>query len=293
MKMVESLKNPILILLPLLFILSSLSLFGEPSDGFSTDLSVEWSSGKTELTFTFPLSEEHNPSPNTRSAFTRESISELGFSFVNTFSRIQLNSQQTVGDYLKRNPETALRINSVAAGEYTSSSSSFAKDYSEFRITYTYNLHPHLIKHFFTHTSESSPDPILRYVPSGSFSGIVIYVEEELPVHGTSYTAAITPCLFPRIYNEDMELLVSKDMLPPDTLKNWGMASYFTRDEIGQLSSRVGEVPLYIKAKALFGETPTDIIIPMEGADTMLSTEDTIELITEGKIAIVYDSPSR
>ncbi|MFW6344319.1 MAG: hypothetical protein ACOC2B_06210, partial [Sediminispirochaetaceae bacterium] len=133
-----------------------------------------------------------------------------------------------------------------------------------------------------------SPDRLLRYVPSGSFSGIVIYVEKELPVHGTSRAENIVPCLFPKIYNEHTELIVSKEMLPPETLKDWGIAGYFPIDKREDLSSRIGDVPLYIKAKALFGETPTDIIIPNEGADSMLSTEHTIRLITEGKIAIVY-----
>ncbi|MFP4619170.1 MAG: hypothetical protein ACLFMZ_10040 [Spirochaetaceae bacterium] len=290
MKMSPPVKNSIFALF-LLLVLSSFPLFGETSADFSTNLSVEWSSGEAELTFTFPLSEEQDPSPHVRNKFTRKSRSELGFSFVEEFSRLHLNSRQSIGDFLKKNPESALPLNAVAK-RYTSSTSSFARDYSEFRITYSYSLYPHIIEHLFSHTSVSSPDQILRYVPSGSFSGIVIYVEKELPVHGTSRAANITPCLFPKIYNEHTELIVSKEMLPPETLKNWGIAGYFPIDKREDLSSRIGDVPLYIKAKALFGEAPTDIIIPNEGADSMLSTEHTIRLITEGKIAIVYTPQS-
>jgi hypothetical protein len=174
---------------------------------------------------------------------------------------------------------------------YTGTESSFSEDFSEFHIGYRFPLHSLFAEPFFSHDAAATPAPLLRYVPSGPFSGIVIYVERELPVHGTNSRERLAPALFPRIYTEEMDLLAAREMVAPETLERWGMVGYYSREQVDRLSERVGEVPIYTKASALFGKEPTDLVIPQRGAELILSSEETVRLIREGKIAIVHEAP--
>ena len=258
---------------------------------FSTELSVDWRRGEIELRFVFPLSEGEALSPRLRDLYTRTSRSNLGFSFVDEFSRLRLNSRTDVGGYLKQHPQIAMELSTRSADGYLETDSSYSENFSEFRVTYRFPLHSLFAEPFIAHDSAAPPPPLLRYVPSGPFSGIVIYVEEELPVHGTNVSDGLSPALFPRVYSNDMELLAAKEMVAPEALEQWGMVGYYSREQIDSLSERVGEVPLYTKASALFGEEPTDLLIPRRGAELILSSEETVRLISEGKIAIVHEAP--
>lgn len=275
----------ILLVFSLLFLASG--VYSEPLS-YSTDLSVDWRKRTMQLSFRFSVPEDGPHAPDIRRHCLRTSTSRLGNALVKEFSRVRLDSARQVGDFLRNNPEKASTINTALADAYQSGASSFSKDFSTFSVSYTYSLTPRFLELFYTHQSPEGIVPILEFVPSGPFSGIVVYVEKSLPVHGTSETGRLTPALFPRFFNEEMELIISKDRVSPSALSSRGMVSYYGVDEVEHLTERVGEVPLYTKAKALFGVERTDIVLSERGAETILSGEKTLELIKKGRIAIVY-----
>jgi hypothetical protein len=53
---------------------------------------------------------------------------------------------------------------------------------------------------------------------------------------------------------------------------------------------RVGNVPLRLAARGVFGDKDTDIVISMDGARQLLSLPANISLLQTGRILIVYDS---
>ena len=53
---------------------------------------------------------------------------------------------------------------------------------------------------------------------------------------------------------------------------------------------RAGNLPLRLAARGVFGDKPTDIVIPTEGALQLLTLPENIALLREGRIVIVYDS---
>jgi len=105
----------------------------------------------------------------------------------------------------------------------------------------------------------------------------------------------IRPCLFPKIWDTDMNLIFEKNMLNPRTS---AMARYFTVKDIfaggpsglsGEIAAVVGNRPLRIFARGVFGTTPTDPIIDRDDALLIISSEENRSLLREGKVAIILE----
>ena len=135
----------------------------------------------------------------------------------------------------------------------------------------------------------------LNTVSSPRYTGIVIIASENLPVHGTRSSALPIPCLFPKIWDSDMNLIYEHSMLDP---RNAAMVRYSTVDSIFQknpsgltpeLTAVVGDRPLRIFARGVFGIKPTDLIIDRRDSLPIISSEENRRLLSEGKVAIILD----
>ncbi|GHV84449.1 hypothetical protein AGMMS50230_00570 [Spirochaetia bacterium] len=145
-------------------------------------------------------------------------------------------------------------------------------------------------------------------VPAKPYTGIIIIADEDLPVHGRSARVQTVPCLFPKVWDSEMNLIFERNMLDLDAeldtggrrikVRDWGMIRYINRDSItrsvpsalaADLTSRVGENPLAIMARGVFGAVPTDPVIDREDALLILSSENNRRLLREGRVAIVLD----
>jgi hypothetical protein len=135
----------------------------------------------------------------------------------------------------------------------------------------------------------------LNPVSAPAYTGIIIIAAETLPIHGSKNSALIQPCLFPKIWDAEMKLIFERNMFNPgaDT-----MVRYFTTKEIFDtspsglspaMSAVVGNRPLRIFARGVFGIYPTDPIISQEDALQIISREENRSLLREGRIAIIID----
>jgi hypothetical protein len=106
------------------------------------------------------------------------------------------------------------------------------------------------------------------------------------------------PCLFPKIWDSDMNLVFERNMIDPAIGRARGLVRYINREKIYRtapsamdedLVRLVGENPLRIMAHGIFGASPTDPIIDRDDALLILSSENNRRLLTEGRIAIVLD----
>ena len=127
----------------------------------------------------------------------------------------------------------------------------------------------------------------MSYVASGQYSGIVIYVDNPIEVHGSHVNGTLKPALFPRVYDDQMNLIIDMRMVQPESINRDGMVNYYHTSQIDKIHSRVGEVPLYVHAKALFGVHSTDMVVTDRAARKMKADSHTLSLITRGRIAIV------
>ena len=133
-------------------------------------------------------------------------------------------------------------------------------------------------------------------VRSAAYTGIIIIAYEKQPIHGRNSSALLKPCLFPKIWDSEMNLIFERNMLNP---KAGFMAKYFPKESVfanrpsgltPEITAIVGERPLRIFAQGVFGINPTDPIINREDAILIISTAENRSLLREGRLAIILDN---
>jgi hypothetical protein len=135
----------------------------------------------------------------------------------------------------------------------------------------------------------------LTPLSSVQYTGIIIIANEKLPIYGRKTSANIIPCLFPKIWDTDMNLIYEHAMLTQKNIpivRYCGVQSIFQNNPSGltnELQDFVGDKPLRIIARATFGVNPTDVIIDHEDALKILSSVENRNILSQGKIAIIID----
>jgi len=274
----------------LIFCLLSLNLGAQD---ITVQGKLEWERMEFNSTVTLDLQKSGIKLPAGRSqaeAILEDEVAELIRPIIN---EIQADSSSTVADLINRGELSS----SVFMNKIRSLPPALSPDLSSIFARYTIKLtgiSAELIHH-------SRPQRInAPLIPTHvkNYSGIVIIADENLPVHGKSTSALALPCLFPKIWDSDMNLVFERNMIDPQTGRDAGLVGYVNRDSIMKdvpsslnenLIKRVGETPLLIMARGLFGAVPTDPIIDKEDALLILSNENNRRLLTEGRIAIVLD----
>jgi hypothetical protein len=140
----------------------------------------------------------------------------------------------------------------------------------------------------------------LRPVSTPPATGILILAYNELPVHGRAGFARAMPCLFPKIWDSDMNLIYGREMTTVNLqgketgefamVRYTGARNIFENTPSGinaELATVIGENPLRIIASGVFGIRPTDIIIDRDEARVIISGAETRALLREGRVAIV------
>jgi hypothetical protein len=132
-------------------------------------------------------------------------------------------------------------------------------------------------------------------VSAPAYTGIIIIASDKQPVHGTKNSALLHPCLFPKVWDSDMKLIFERNMYNQES---GPMAHYFPLKGIfaggpsglsKEISAIVGEYPLRIFARGVFGMKPTDPIINPDDALLIMSTESNRNLLREGRLVIIVD----
>ena len=142
-----------------------------------------------------------------------------------------------------------------------------------------------LVKHSFPYKPES---PIEK-TASRVYTGIIIDARGILPVQGEFVTSTGNPCLFPKVWNEDMELIYEKNIENSKTAKEKGIVSYHWSSDENLYRDRIGNDPLRITAKKIFGINRTDPVISNKDALKILSLDENRELLKQGRVIILLD----
>jgi hypothetical protein len=154
---------------------------------------------------------------------------------------------------------------------------------------------------FVEHHRPAEPPRTLNPVPSASYTGIIIIAGEALPVHGRRTSAVLLPCLFPKIWDTDMNLIYERNHTDPRISLQNAIVRYEREENIfrptpsglsEELESLVGPRPLRIIARGVFGIRPTDPIIDREDALTIISSENNRRLLREGRVALIVPEAS-
>ncbi len=164
----------------------------------------------------------------------------------------------------------------------------FSRDLATFRATYELPL----LAAARLYVRHSSPTPLssaMSFRPTKPYTGIVIYAKGPLPLHGEAGEERLRPCLFPRIFDEEMTLLLERNAVSPEALRRWGELGY-TEALDGAAETRVGDEPLKIVAAGIFGTERTDLIIARDDALKILGNAANRALIAQGRVLVVLDA---
>ena len=239
-----------------------------------------------EITNTVPMSEKSLPS--LKSIIENENKIDLPYITLKGIEELTIDSKTNGKEYITDHPNTIEAILDLAA-DFTKKSSIFSLDFKTLVSTYSINIYPDIAGLFLNHSRTTAITPKLDFIATSSFSGIIIYVDTDLPLYGKHSTGSYTPCLFPRVYNEQLDVIVDPLMVNPEIIKKEGTVAYRTSAKTLDLA-RIGNSPLKIKARGIFGINNTDLIISTRDSEKILSRKENLELIKQGKILIIYES---
>ena len=207
---------------------------------------------------------------------TAESIADIPLSSLDTIGTAILQNTSLYGDLL-RLPDLVGKTFSTAS-----------EDRKSLTVRYNIPIFPHLATMFIDRMSADTIEVDLRYKATAEFTGIIIYAGEELPLHGTNRDAMVNPSIFPKIYNQNLNVILDMTKVDPEYLKKWGTAGFSMDEKREYYGARVGAFPLRTMASAVFGKNETDLIISESAERRILSSEHNRELLAQGRVMIIY-----
>jgi hypothetical protein len=148
------------------------------------------------------------------------------------------------------------------------------------------------------HSRPAEPARPLRPLPAASYTGIIILAAEALPIQGRNTTALAQPCLFPKVWDVNMSLIYERSMVDTARARSAAIVRYVSSSSVfrptpsglsPELAELVGHNPLRIIARGVYGIRPTDPVIDREDALLILSSQENIRLLREGRVAIMVD----
>ena len=164
----------------------------------------------------------------------------------------------------------------------------FAKGGNQLLTTHTMelkNINSALIKHKNPYVQQKPIDMI----STRSYTGIIIDARGSLPVQGEFVNSRASPCLFPKIWNDRMDLMYEKNMVDPEIAAESMIVAYGSDSDFRNYSDRVGNDPIWITAKKIFGSNRCDPVISYDDYLRITTNAQNLKLLQEGKVVILLD----
>jgi len=256
--------------------------------------SLDWKSMSLDVTVMLNLQKAGIRLPAGRSQAEALLENEFSYCIESAIMDIQADSSSTLGDLISRGELAAASFGRNTSIQPPALSTDLFVISGRAAVNLS-GIGAELVRH----SRARVIHPPLIPTPVRDYTGIIIIADEELPVHGRYTAAHVLPCLFPKIWDSEMNQLYARDAVDPDLLRSeTAFVRYISRESIMRavpsamdpdLIARVGENPLQIMARGIFGAVPTDPIIDREDAMLILSSENNRRLLREGRIAIVLE----
>ena len=273
------------------FLFLAATAFAQPKIGISSV--TEWEKMEINATVALDLASAGLRMPVGRTQGESVIVSEYTKLMIPGILNVRVDSSATIADLVRRGEMSILDIENLAL-QSRAVPPALSPDLGSLFGFYTLNI-AKISSALIRHSRPSEIPRILIPVPAPAYTGIVIIAAETLPVHGMRSSSLILPCLFPKIWDTEMNLIFERNMVIP---RDGTIARYFPADAIfaggpsglsPEIAAVVGDRPLRIFARGAFGVQPTDPIISHEDALLIISTEINRNLLREGRIAIILD----
>ena len=264
---------------------------------FDVSGSIDWIKGELNAQASFDLAQAGIRLPSGR-LMGEETLNEAYPRLLRpSLLSIKVDSTSTIKDLVDRGEISLLEVDALCqeAGKVPPSLSSNLSSMIGRYTIFMKKISAYLIRH----RRAVEPGRPLIPVLTADYTGIIIIAEAELPVHGRNGRVLVEPCLFPKIWDTNMNLIYERNMLePPGGNEGTLMVRYTVPENIfrptpsgldGDLTTILGSNPLRILARGVFGINPTDLIIDRDDALKILSTENNRRLLREGRVVFVLN----
>jgi len=210
---------------------------------------------------------------------------------------LQVDSNSTIGDFIDRRELSLEEVDNISR-DAVKTAPSFSADLLRMIGRYTVSMEK-LSALLSRHNGKAEPARPLIPVETADYTGIIIIADGQLPVHGRNTSALAEPCIFPKIWDTDMNLVYEQDMTDPLRKEGTLIVRYASQDSIfrptpsgldGDLAALLGPNPLRILARELFGISPTDMVIDRADSLKIVSTENNRRLLREGRVLLVLNA---
>lgn len=246
-----------------------------------------WETAQVDSKITIDLNKSGLYLPTDRNAAIRLIQQNRSSLLKNAYLAVLVDSSHRIGNYLAEERISLTDINTVInSGKSTPPVLS-----QELQTAIVYHQNPlqELANLFIKHNTPYTPSFFPLGTASKVYTGILIDARGKLPVHGEYSSEQLNPCLFPKIWNKNMNLIYEKNIVDPAQAKKHSIVFYTDTLDESAYRDRIGTEPLRIIARGVFGDNRTDPIISNEDAERILAKRENIELLRQGKIVIVCD----
>lgn len=271
----------------IVFVLFAAVLCAAYPSGMESQTVQNWETAQLDSKITVDLNKSALYLPTDRNAAIRLIQQNRSSLLKNAYLAVLVDSSHRVGSYLAEEKISLNDINSVInAGKSTAPVLS-----QELQTAIVYHQNPlqELAKLFIKHNAPYTPSFFQIGTASKVYTGILIDARGQLPVHGEYSSEKLNPCLFPKIWNKNMNLIYEKNIVDPKQAKAHGIVYYTGTLDESQYRDLIGTEPLRIIARGVFGDNRTDPIISNDDAERILAKKENIELLRQGKIVIICD----
>ena len=200
---------------------------------------------------------------------------------------INIDSQYRLGDFVL-DEKLTLEALTALVDEGRRSAGVFDTTGSTLRVDHLMSL-TNIGALFIRHKAPYVPPAPVEYAPTRAYTGILIDARGTLPVQGEYTSAKAEPCLFPKIWDEKMEVVYERNMMTPQRALTTGIVQYSYSDSEADYAARIGTDPLRITARRIYGKNLTDPVIAHSDALKILSLAQNRALLESGKIVILLD----
>lgn len=248
---------------------------------------IDWTKSRFVSSVTLDVEAAGIPMPSGKNTAINRINMQLPILIKDPLLGLQVDSANTIGDLVLNESITLEQLTKIIDGG-KKTPGVFLNATSQLSTKHTMDLQSigaGLIKHRYAYV----PRTPIKTIASKPFTGIIIDARGLLPVHGEYVRDIATPCFFPKIWNESMELLYEKNMMEPEKAKASGVVVYDYSNDESRYIDRIGINPLHITARQIFGANRTDPVISNDDALKILTVPENRELLQQGRIVILLD----
>lgn len=254
---------------------------------YETAITVDWEQGKINAVIAYNMAAAGLRLPAGRSQAERTLESMMVHLVRPAILEILVDSWRSIADCLEDRSISASDLESfLASGQ--KKDARLSQDFRQLIVIYDFSLH-RLGAMFIRHTSPMEQARSQGFTPTRDYSGILIFVQGLYPVRGEHRSGRLVPSLFPRIYDENMTLLLERNLISPAALLRWSSVGWAGSLDSPVIEQRVGQDPLRIMAYSIFGTDRTDVILSETDAQKILGNDRNRQLIQDGRVVLVYD----